>query len=112
MWVKSFGRLRPNVAGMIALETGGFVLMLLASALVGALIVVVPAWRRLRADKQDLPVWRFLRQRGVVLERRAALDAELRCALCAGRRQCARRDAPLEDCPNAAHLPGKVLPVS
>jgi len=75
---------------VIALETGTFILILLASALVGALIAVLPAWRSLMAARPELPVWGFLRRRGVTLERGAALHAEMRCGICGSRAQCMR----------------------
>lgn len=75
---------------MISLETGTFILILLSSALLGALIAVLPAWRSLMAASPELPVWGFLRRRGVTLERGAALHAEIRCGMCGSRVQCAR----------------------
>jgi hypothetical protein len=91
---------------VIALETGTFILILLASALVGALIAVLPAWRSLMAARPELPVWGFLRRRGVTLERAAALHAEMRCGVCGSRAQCmrllaARDDQPVPGCLNS-----------
>ena len=91
---------------MIALETGTFVLILLASAMVGALIAVLPAWRSLMAARPELPVWGFLRRRGATLERGAALHAELRCGVCGARAQCAQllasgESQPVPGCFNA-----------
>lgn len=76
--------------------------LLLASALAGALLGVAPAWRRLMGGDATLPVRRLLLRRG----ESPTLGQEMRCALCPVRRECARRvaagGAPLENCPNAA----------
>jgi hypothetical protein len=70
------------------------IVLMLAAALAGALLGVLPEWRRLMGG--GLPIHRHL---GV---ERLPFEAELRCALCSGRERCARRAAPLADCPNAA----------
>lgn len=70
------------------------IVLMLAAALAGALLGVLPEWRRLTGG--GLPIHRHLGTDDLPLE------AELRCALCSGRERCARRAAPLEDCPNAA----------
>lgn len=72
--------------------------LLLASALAGALLGVVPTWRRTLGGGGDLPIRRMLAARG----ESPTLEAELRCALCAGRLICLKRKSPLPDCPNAA----------
>lgn len=89
---------------MISLETGTFILILLASALLGALIAVLPAWRSLMAIRAELPVWAFLRRGGAVLEGGDALQAELRCGMCGARAQCARLLAAGEQQPVAGCL--------
>jgi hypothetical protein len=75
--------------------TTAFVLML-AAALGGALLGVLPEWRRLMSGR--LPIRRHLRRFAGPLP----LEAELRCALCAGRRLCGTLPAPLAGCANAA----------
>lgn len=91
---------------MITVHTGTLVVLLVAAALVGALVAVLPAWRRL-ADLSRLPVWTFLWRRETNVEGVAALQAEIRCALCDSQPRCRRllaagADAPHADCPNAA----------
>jgi hypothetical protein len=71
------------------------IVLMLAAALAGALLGVLPEWRRMMNG--GLPIHKHLRRAASV-----PLEAELRCALCAGRQECARRAAPLPDCPNAA----------
>ena len=71
------------------------VVLMVAAALAGALLGVLPEWRRMMNG--GLPIHKHLRRGASV-----PLEAELRCALCAGRQECARRAAPLPDCPNAA----------
>ena len=87
------------------LQTSTFWVLLLGAALGAGLMAVLPAWRRLAGH--GLPVWRFLGRRGVDLERPAALQAEIRCALCASQAKCqhllaAGAEAPPASCPNAA----------
>jgi len=91
---------------VITVETGTFILILLASALIGALIAVLPAWRSLMAARAGLPVWAFLRRGGAVLEGDDALQAEIRCGMCGSRAQCARllaagEQQPVAGCPNS-----------
>ena len=78
---------------MSGLDAATVFVLLLAAALAGALVGVLPEWRRLMSG--DLPIRRHLAAE-------ASFDARLRCALCAGRAACARRAAPLPECPNAA----------
>jgi hypothetical protein len=90
---------------MVTLETGTLVLLLLAAALAGALLSVLPVWRRVSDDSRHLPVWRFARRSGRSLEGAAALQAELRCALCDKKEQCrlllaTGSETPLSGCPN------------
>lgn len=80
---------------MVTVDIPTFFVLMLASALAGALIAVLPEWRRLMGG--GLPIHKHLRGRGVT----PPLEAELRCAVCAQRQSCAQRDAPLADCPNA-----------
>jgi hypothetical protein len=82
---------------MIALDGATVFALLLASALAGALLGIAPVWRRTLGGGGDLPIRRMLAARGEA----ATLEAELRCALCSGRRTCLKRRAPLPDCPNA-----------
>ena len=93
---------------MISLDTGSFVLVILAAALVGALASVMPTWQRLRGG-HDLPVWTFLRRRESSVGRVAALQAELRCETCNAKLRCKQAladgaDAPPAECPNGALL--------
>jgi len=70
------------------------IVLMLAAALAGALVSVLPEWRRMMGG--GLPIHRHIG------EGHAAFEAELRCALCAGRQECAQRATALADCPNAA----------
>jgi hypothetical protein len=81
---------------MLTMDVSTFFVLMLGSALAGALVAVLPEWRRL--VNGGLPIHRHLQGSGVA----PSVEAELRCALCAGREACARRAVPLEDCPNAA----------
>ena len=90
---------------MITVQTETLILLLLAAALAGALIAVLPAWRRLAG--QGLPVRSFFARRGVGVEGAAELQAEIRCALCETQARCrhllaAGAETPPEGCPNAA----------
>ena len=97
---------------MITVNTGTLILLLLAAGLAGALVAVLPAWRRFAGH--GLPVWRFLaRRRGASVEGPAALQAEIRCALCETQARCrhllaAGAEAPPAGCPNAALFEEKV----
>lgn len=90
---------------MITIDASAFVALLLAAALGGALVGVLPAWRRLMGGATDLPVWGFLRRRGIGLGTIPVLQAELRCEVCDAKVQCRRLLAQGEsvpaDCPNA-----------
>lgn len=92
---------------MITLDTSTFIVLLLAAALGGALIGLLPAWRRLMAGAKDLPVWGFLGRRGVRLERFSALRAVLRCEVCDSKPQCRRLLAECAQAP--AHCPNAEL---
>jgi hypothetical protein len=83
---------------MTALDGSTVFALLLASALGGALLGIAPVWRRTLGGGGELPIRRMLAARGEA----ATLEAELRCALCSGRRTCLKRASPLPDCPNAA----------
>jgi hypothetical protein len=69
------------------------VLVLLAALVAGALLAVLPQWRRLMRTAPALPIHRHFAGQ-------AGFEAELRCAFCAGRQECLRRGKPLDDCPN------------
>ncbi len=75
---------------MITLDTSALILIIVAAALGGALVAVLPPWRRMKHSGSHLPVWAFLRRRGTTLERVAALQAELRCETCDTKEQCHR----------------------
>ncbi|HEX6265819.1 MAG TPA: hypothetical protein VFZ81_02860 [Burkholderiales bacterium] len=79
----------------MAIDTSTVIVLMLASALAGALLGVLPEWRRLMSG--ELPIRKHLQRQGG----HPSFEAELRCALCAGRKACARRATPLPDCPNA-----------
>lgn len=92
---------------MITLDTTTFFLMILGATVVGALLGVLPAWLRLRAGADALPVWSFLRRRRLAPDRHAAFHAELRCEMCDSQAQCMRLlaegvDLPAAGCPNGA----------
>lgn len=91
---------------MVTLSPSGFVLIILAAALVGALATVMPTWRGLRG-RPDLPVWGFLRRRDMSIARVSALQAELRCETCNAKLRCKQAladgaDTPPAECPNGA----------
>jgi hypothetical protein len=66
------------------------IVLLLAAALVGAVLAVVPPWRALQREAHKLPVWGFARQRGLRLPSGEALRAELRCGMCDAKKECDR----------------------
>ena len=91
---------------MITLDASALILVIVAAALAGALIAVLPPWRRMQDAAGHLPVRGFLRRRDSSLERIAALQAELRCELCDAKTQCRHLLAegavsPVPGCPNA-----------
>ena len=95
---------------MITLDVTALILVVLAAALTGALVAVMPAWEHLRGGRH-LPVWAFLRRRGTTLERLTALEAELRCETCNAKLRCKQllaegADMPVADCPNLKVLRG------
>ncbi len=84
--------------------------LLLAAGVAGALLAILPEWRRLWRDAAGLPVNRFLSRRALQTEMRSDApdehDAEIRCALCGSRALCrsllARgATSPAAGCPNA-----------
>ena len=81
---------------MIDFGASEALVLLLAAALVGALLVVLPQWRRLMRSGPELPVHRHFAG--------ATFEAEVRCAFCSMREECLRRGAPLEECPNLERL--------
>jgi hypothetical protein len=78
---------------MITFDASELLVLLLAAALMGAVLVVLPPWRRLMGEGPTLPIHKHAHA-GV------PFDAEIRCAFCAGRQECRRRGTPLADCPN------------
>lgn len=81
------------------------------AAAVAGLLGAAYWWRDLLRGMSALPMWTFLQKRDcgrTDLEAKAGTarvrNAELRCAMCAGRDDCATRIAlgepPLEHCPN------------
>ena len=94
---------------MVTLDPSTFVLVVLAAALVGALIAVMPVWQGLRGGR-ELPVWGYLQRRNVWIGRASALQAELRCDTCNAKVRCAQMlaegaDTPVPDCPNERLFP-------
>ena len=93
---------------MITLDTGTFFVLLVASAAAGALVAVLPSWRHLMDGGASLPVWGFLRRRRDPLPQgHAALQAQVRCEMCASQSQCRGILAdggrtPVAGCPNEA----------
>ena len=77
---------------MIDFGASEALVLLLAAGLVGALLVVLPQWRRLMRTGPQLPVHRHFSG--------ATFQAEVRCAFCGMRQECLRHGAPLDDCPN------------
>ena len=95
--------------GIAHLDGATLAVLLLAVALAAAMLGILPAWRRVWSENARLPVRRFLRMRDTQLVRREALEAELRCGLCASKAACNRllaagAKAPLAGCPNARLL--------
>ena len=91
---------------MITLDTSALILVIVAAALGGALVAVLPPWRRMQRTAANLPVQGFLRRRDASLERITALQAELRCEMCGTKVQCRQLLAqgaasPVPGCPNA-----------
>jgi hypothetical protein len=86
-----------------------FVVMLAAAPLV---LGATRHWRHLVYPDAEMPVWKFLRRRGLApadveakIGARAALKAQWRCATCSLRRDCGQRLAagastPVDGCPN------------
>ena len=94
---------------MITLDTSTFIVLLLAAALAGVVLAVLPAWRARRESARTLPVRALLQRRGIAPSRRAALQAELRCELCDAQAECRQLlaegvDLPAAGCPNGALL--------
>lgn len=102
---------------MAPLDHSTFGLLLLAGAIVGALLAVLPAWRELASGGATLPIWRFLRSHGVgradmeeIVGERGLRQAELCCSACGSRQECVRRlgagaAVPVRDCPNVKLFP-------
>ena len=93
----------------MTLDLGTIAYLILAAALAGLLISALPVWRQMMSDGRQLPVWLFLRRQNFSLDSRAALDAEIRCMVCAERAGCLKllqegSAQPPENCPNSALL--------
>jgi hypothetical protein len=88
-------------------DPGSFMVLVLAAALAGLLIGVLPDWRRMVGHR--LPIDAFLRRQGARVDGRAALHAEIRCAMCGAKAQCEQRlgagaRSPIAGCPNSELL--------
>jgi hypothetical protein len=91
----------------VSFDLGMVAFLIPAAVLAGLLIGVLPVWRQMMSGGRRLPVWLFLRRQRASLDSRAALDAEIRCAVCGERAACqehlkAGSAQPPESCPNAA----------
>lgn len=91
----------------MSFDFGTVAFLMLAAALAGLLVGALPIWRQMMSGGHGLPVWLFLRRQNASLDSRAALDAEIRCAVCGERAGCLERlkagsAQPPENCPNAA----------
>lgn len=92
----------------MSFDAGTVAVLVVAAALAGALIAVLPDLRRLmRGGHRRLPVWLFRRGTDAPLEPRAALLAEMRCEMCGEQDACWERlkagtAQPPAHCPNAA----------
>jgi hypothetical protein len=91
----------------VSFDFGTVVVLMLAAALAGLLIGVLPVWRRMMSGGQRPPLWLFPRGRHDSLEGRAALLARMRCEVCGERAACLERlkagiAQPPANCPNAA----------
>lgn len=100
---------------MPTMDIATIVLLMAGSAILGALVAILPGWRRVMAGGRNVPLWKFLARYGLqrgdleaALGARAAADAELRCALCGARMECLERLAadrgPVAHCPNLTLL--------
>lgn len=98
---------------MLELNVATLLFLGIALATLITLFVLVGDSRRLTRARADMLLWAFLRRRGVRREalvakigERGARVAEMRCAACGSRIECAERLAqgtttPVADCPNA-----------
>ena len=100
---------------MPTFDVATIVLLMVGSAILGALVAILPDWRRVMVGGRNVPLWKFLARYGLnrgdleaSLGTRAAADAELRCAVCGARAECVERLAadrgPVAHCPNMALL--------
>jgi hypothetical protein len=85
--------------------SGALLLLVFAAGVLVTLVVLLPDWRRLMSGGRNLPVWSFLRRRHMVLDATDALEAKLRCQLCASQQECrhllaAGAKDPVPGCPN------------
>jgi hypothetical protein len=70
-----------------------------------AMALILPRWRQAIGGSHSLPVWRFLQLKRVDATGPAALEAEVRCSLCASQQACRKllaegATSPVSDCPN------------
>ena len=92
-------------------DAGTVAVLVVAAALAGVLVGILPVWRRSIGGGHRLPVWLFRRGTDTPLEPRAALLAEMRCDLCGEQDACLERlkagaAQPPAHCPNAALFEG------
>ncbi len=90
----------------MSLDLGTFAVLMIAAALAGLLIGILPTWRQMGSGHR-LPVWGFLTRQSAPLDGRTALQAEMLCSLCGAKTECVERlkagaVQPAENCPNAA----------
>lgn len=102
---------------MATFDISNAIVLLLAAALAGLLVALLPAWRRIMAHGRELPLWKFTRSMGATRDalarrigERAVSEAEMRCGACAADEECAQRlmkpaATPPAHCPNAALFP-------
>ncbi len=89
------------------LDFGTVAVLVLAAALAGLLVGILPAWRGIVGSGYRLPIRLFLRGKGESLVGQSALLAEMRCQVCGERAACLERlkagiAQPPGNCPNAA----------
>lgn len=90
-------------------DFGTVAVLILAAALAGLLLGLLPSWRRMMNGDHTLPMWVFLRRRHAGVDGRAALQAEMRCALCGQKAECERQLATGADSPIPGCLNSKLL---
>ena len=96
----------------MSVDSGTIAVLVVAAALAGVLVGILPAWRRVMGGgHRRLPVWLFRHGTCAPLEYRAARLAAIRCELCGERDACMERlkawaAQPPAHCPNAALFEG------